>query len=215
MGSIGHMNSEVIVIGAGGHAKVCIELLHAMGEKVAFCVGNGSDSPDLCLGIPVLKGDDNLTHLRKQGHFRAFVAVGSNSLRARLGTIAADHGYQLVNAVSPHAIISPSAKLGIGIAVMAGAVINADVSIGDFSIINTGATIDHDCRIGKAVHIAPQCALAGNVIVGDYSFLGIGTKVIPETQIGQQVITGAGAVVVSHIESGSKAVGVPAKATRE
>jgi UDP-perosamine 4-acetyltransferase len=209
------MRSEVIVIGAGGHAKVCIELLHAMGEKIAFCVGGGSDSPNACLGVPVLKGDGNLAHLRAQGYSRSFVAIGSNNLRERLGTTAIELGYQLVNAVSPHAVVSPSAKLGVGVAVMAGAVINAEAVIGDFSIINTGATVDHDCRIGKAVHIAPQCALAGNVMVGDYSFLGVGTKVIPEIQVGERAIVGAGAVVISRVKSGSKAVGVPAKPTGE
>ena len=204
------MRSDVIVIGAGGHAKVCIELLHAMGEKVAYCVG-GADSPDQCLGVPVLKGDENLAHLRTEGYSRLFAAIGSNGLRDRLSTAAIEQGYQLINAISPHAIISPTAKLGAGVAVMAGVVINAEVVIEDLAIINTGATIDHDCRIGKAVHIAPQCALAGNVVVGKHSFLGVGCKVIPGIEIGEKVTVGAGGVVISHIVSGAKAVGVPAK----
>jgi len=204
------MTHEIVVVGAGGHAKVCIELLQAAGERVAYCIG-GEDSPEQCLGVPVLKGDEHLETLRRDGYARAFIAIGANRLRERLAMLALRHGYTLVNAISPLATISPSATIGSGIAIMAGAVINAEASIGDLSIVNTGATVDHDCRIGRAVHIAPQTALAGNVVVGDYAFLGIGTKVIPEIIIGKHAVIGAGGVVVSDISDGCTAVGVPAR----
>lgn len=204
------MNCDVIVIGDSGHAKVCVELLQAMGHRVAYCVGV-TNGPTTCLGVPVLKGDDHLVALRNQGYSEVFVAVGANGVRQRLAGMALSLGYHLVNAISPQAIISPSARLGSGIAVMSGAVVNAETIIGDLAIVNTGACIDHDCRIGKAAHIAPQCGLAGNVTVGDGSFLGIGCKVIPEIQIGDNVTIGAGAVVVTHIPCGAHAIGVPAK----
>ncbi|RQT36242.1 acetyltransferase [Burkholderia contaminans] len=204
------MTQEIIVVGAGGHAKVCIELLHAMGERVGYCVG-GDDSPAQCLGIPVLKGDENLEKLHREGYTRAFIAIGANKLRDRLAALALRLGYSLVNAISPSATISSSATIGSGIAIMAGTVINAEASVGDLSIVNTGATIDHDCRIGRAVHIAPQSALAGNVEVGDYAFLGVGSKVIPEVVIGKQAVVGAGGIVISDVSPGATVVGVPAR----
>lgn len=202
------MKSDIIIIGAGGHAKVCIELLRSMNETIAFCVG-GPDSPEKCLDVPVLIGDENLSNLYADGYSKLFVAIGSNILRDRLSIMGINQGYKLVNAISPNAVISPTAKLGYGIAVMAGAVINAETIIDDLCIINTGATVDHDCRIGKAVHIGPQSALAGNVVVGDYSLLGIGCKVIPEIIIGERVTIGAGGVVIKNIESNVTAVGTP------
>lgn len=204
------MKDGVVVIGDSGHAKVCIELLHAMGTKIACCVGV-TDGPVTCLGVPVLKGDDHLPRLRTQGYSQIFVAVGSNAVRKRLADTALDLGYNLVNAISPLSVVSPSARLGAGIAVMAGAVVNAETIIEDLAIINTGACIDHDCHIGKAVHIAPQCGLAGNVTVGAGSFLGIGCTVIPGVRIGENVTIGAGGVVVSDVASETRAVGVPAK----
>ena len=204
------VKSGIVVIGAGGHAKVCIELLRAMGCRVACCVG-GEDGPETCLDIPVLKGDSHLPDLRNQGYSKVFVAVGANGVRQRLANAAGQLGYTLVNAVSPQSVISPSARLGIGVAVMAGVVVNAETVIEDLAIINTGACIDHDCRIGKAVHIAPQCGLAGNVSVGAGSFLGIGCKVIPDVRIGENVTLGAGAVVISNLAGETLAFGVPAR----
>ena len=96
-------------------------------------------------------------------------------------------------------------------AVMPGAVINADCTIGDLAIINTLASVDHDGRIGNAAHIAPHCALAGNVSVGERSFLGVGSKVIPEIEIGADVVAAAGSVIVADIAPNSRVAGVPAK----
>lgn len=199
----------IVIVGAGGHAKVCIELLQAMGEEISYCIGDDVNIKN-CLGIPVLQGDHFIQKLYEDGYSRIFIAIGSNSLRENLATLATNQGYQLVNAISPTAIISPSASIGSGIAIMAAAVINAETIIDDLAIINTGATIDHNCRIGKAAHIAPQCALAGNVKIGTQGFLGLGSKVIPDLEIGEKTIIGAGAVVISNIKSEATAVGVPA-----
>jgi UDP-perosamine 4-acetyltransferase len=202
--------SGVILIGAGGHAKVVIELLREAGERIDFCVG-GPESVDTCMGVAVLKGDEYLRKLRTEGYAKSFVAIGSNGTRQQLARVARDLGYQLLSAVSPKAMVSPSAQIGQGTAIMAGTVVNADTVVEDLVIVNTGATIDHDCRIGEAAHIGPRCALAGNVHVGERSLLGVGCAVIPEVTIGSDVTIGAGAVVIADIPAGATAVGIPAK----
>jgi UDP-perosamine 4-acetyltransferase len=204
------LKDSVVVIGAGGHAKVCVEILHAMGRHVAFCVGQ-EKSPACCAGVPVVEGDKHLLRLYDEGYVEVFVAIGSNGLRQKLAAMALSFGYSLVSAVSPKACVSPSATLGRGIAIMAGACINAEAIIGDLAIINTGSTVDHDCVIGTAVHIAPQSGLAGNVKVGDRTFVGIGSCVIPEITIGSDVTLGAGSVVVRNLPAGVKALGVPVR----
>ena len=201
---------DVIVIGAGGHAKVVIELLRQAGDNVAYCVSTDATKKS-CLGVSVLIGDEWLSKLRVEGYHRAFVAIGGNRLRLRMAVIIRELQYDMVNAISLSAIISPSAKIGVGVAVMAGAVINAEAEIDDFAIINTGASVDHDCRIGQAVHVAPQSALAGTVLVGEGAFLGIGCRVLPDISIGEWSVVGAGAVVIKNIPNNVTAVGIPAK----
>ena len=201
---------SVIIIGAGGHAKVIIEILKSCNIKIAYCIGQENDS-ETCLGIPVLKGDHNLEKLFNTGFKKIFIAIGSNNLRAKITKEIKEIGFEIINAISPYSIISKNATLGTGIAIMPGAIINASCNISDNSIINTGATIDHDCSVGIGCHIGPQCALAGNVTIGEGTFLGIGTKVIPGILIGTNSILGAGSVVINNIKSNCTAVGVPAK----
>jgi UDP-perosamine 4-acetyltransferase len=204
------MTDEIVVIGASGHAKVCIESLQAMGETIATCVATHG-SPSQCLGIPVLLGDEHLESLRARGYHRAFVALGNNNLRVKLAEYAVQIGFELVNAINPSSVVSASARLGTGIAIMAGAIVNADAQLGDLSIVNTGATVDHDCLIGRGAHIAPQVALAGGVDVGALAFVGIGARVVPDRCIGTRAIVGAGGVVIHDVGAGVTVAGVPAR----
>ncbi|USQ97432.1 acetyltransferase [Caulobacter sp. RL271] len=199
----------VVIIGGGGHAKVVIESLRASGHAVAAIV-DADPTPRVVLGVPVLGDDLKLPELRGQGLSALFVAVGDNRLREMLGRKARGLGFSLVNAIHPSATISPTARIGEGVAVMAGAAINAESEIGDLAIVNTGAVVDHDCRLGAACHLGPASALAGGVTIGDRAFLGVGARVIPGVSIGADTIVGAGGVVVRDLPEAVLAVGVPA-----
>jgi len=209
------MNPEaVVIIGSGGHAKVVIELIHAEGKyQTKGCTGLGESG--FVLGdVPILGTDSVLPAMLAHGTKKAFVAIGDNHQRLRLLAQVLEMGFELINAVSPNAVVSSSATLGRGIAIMAGAIINASAEIGDGAIINTNAGVDHDCRIGRGAHIGPGSALAGNVEIGCESFLGAGTCVVPGVRIGSRAVIGAGSVVVRDIPDDVTAMGVPARITR-
>ena len=131
--------APVVVIGAGGHAKVVIELIRAQGlYDVMGCTDREPQQQDV-VGAPILGGDDVLPDLYAQGVRHCFVALGDNALRRKVAAQVTALGFELVNAISPKAVVSPTARLGRGVAVMAGAVINADATIGDLAIVNTRA----------------------------------------------------------------------------
>ncbi|MBV8377430.1 MAG: acetyltransferase [Verrucomicrobia bacterium] len=204
----------VVIIGSGGHAKVAIELIRAEAKyQIAGCTGlvEGDFVLD---NVPILGNDSVLSAVLTGGVTKAFIAIGDNRLRVKLLAHAREIGFELINAVSPNAVISPSATLGKGIAIMAGAVINACAHIGDGAIVNSNATVDHDCFLSNGTHICPGSALAGNVKIGSESFLGTGACVIPGVRIGDRAIIGAGSVVIRDIPDDMMAMGVPARIIR-
>jgi len=203
--------SRVFLFGAGGHAKVVIDVLRAQGVEVEACLSPDAPAGELLDGVPVLDEISGLEALLAAGRRVAFVAIGDNSVRMRVATRARARGLTLINAVSPSAIVAPDVKFGSGILVVHGAVINAATVIGDDAIVNTAASIDHDGLIGRGAHIAPGSHLAGNVTVGDGAFLGIGTVVIPGRLIGDRAVLGAGSVVIRDIAAGRRAWGNPAR----
>jgi UDP-perosamine 4-acetyltransferase len=200
----------VVVVGAGGHSKVIIELIQAQGYRVVGLI-DADPTPRTVLGIGVIGADRDLARVHGSGVHKAFVALGDNRLRLAIGHDLEDIGFEIINAISRAAVISSSAQLGHGVAIMAGAVVNAATTIGDFAIVNTGALIDHDATIGEGAHIGPGCALAGNVRIGRLACLGVGTSATPGTTVGAAALVGAGACIVQDIPAAAVARGVPAK----
>jgi UDP-perosamine 4-acetyltransferase len=204
---------SLVVIGAGGHAKVLIDCLRFAGWDVVGCT-DADPTERRCNGVPVIGTDDRLATLRSEGVAHAFCAIGDNRLRERIGGKLADLGFTLPSVVGPGAIVSTSVRIGAGAAVLPGAVVNVDSVLGDFAIVNTNANIDHDGVIGRAAHIGPGASLAGEVRVGARTFVATGSAVIPQRKIGNDTIVGAGSVVVRDLPDGVIAFGNPAVVRR-
>ncbi|WP_314591422.1 acetyltransferase [Paenibacillus terrigena] len=208
------LRCKVVILGAGGHAKVIIDMIKSNPAfEIVGCIDQIGYRK--VSGIPVLGDDSILPKLYEQGVHHAFVAIGENSIRHSLTRYVVDIGFELINAISPFAYVADSVMLGCGIAIMPGAVLNAEACIGNNSIINTGASVDHECNVSETCHIAPGCNLSGHVTIGEGTFLGTGTKVIDGITIGSWSILGSGAVVVKDIPSRVLAVGVPAKIIKQ
>ena len=207
------IEDHVLVLGAGGHAKVVSEILKDSGMQIAgFVTLDGSDQ--LFCGH-IVHSEDQLASLFESGIQKIFPAIGDNQLRSNLANKVTAMGFTIVNALDPHSRISRSAKLGIGVAVMPGACVNADSTISDFAIVNTNASIDHDCSIGTATHIAPGATLSGNVKVGSFTLIGTGSSVRDNMTIGSNTVVGVGSAVVCDIPNDVIAVGTPARFSKK
>lgn len=202
--------TPVLVVGAGGHARVCLEVLEECGFEVVGCLSRDGSSTG-SLPVPVLGPDSELERRIEAGQRSVFVAVGDNRARLGLWNRVQRAGGELVTAVSPAATCSRSAVLGPGTVLMPGAIVNAGAQIGHAVIINTNASVDHDCVLGDGVHVAPGVALAGGVRLGRGVFIGVGASIVPGVRIGDYATVGAGAVVLEDVEPGATVAGVPAR----
>lgn len=213
------MNEQVVILGAGGHARSVIDVIRSQNQyEIAGCVAQISQDLAGVPGVPevpILGDDSILPALRQKGFSYIFVAIGNNRIRAKLYKKVCEMGFHPVNAISPHAYLSPTVQLGRGICVMPGAVLGINTVVGDNAIINTRCSVDHDCSIAAHVHLAPGVTLSGTVTVGAGTQLGTGASVIDGMTIGEWSMVGAGSVVVREISSHVMAYGVPARVVKE
>jgi UDP-perosamine 4-acetyltransferase len=204
------VDKRLLVIGAGGHAKVVIDVARAAGW-VPVAVLDPIGAGNQCADVPVLGDDDLAPSLLAEGLRCAVVAIGLNRLRLRIGRNLQELGFHLPSVIHPSAVISPYSAIGDGTVIMPNATVNSHARIGSFAVVNTAAVVEHDCTIGHGAHVAPRTVIGGNVQIGDRVLFGIGAVARPEITIADDAIVGAGTVVVSDLEAGGTFIGTPAK----
>ncbi|MBL8163986.1 MAG: hypothetical protein JNJ61_18505, partial [Anaerolineae bacterium] len=101
-----------IIIGAGGHARVILDTLLALGEPVmGLTDADVSKHGQQVRGIPVLGADAIVS---EYPDCRLIVGLGNNRVRAKLFR-SLSQTHTLANAVHPRATLSPTVQLGRGI----------------------------------------------------------------------------------------------------
>jgi len=196
----------VLLVGAGGHAKACIDVIEQHGDySVAGLVGLPGEVGSRVLGHAVVGSDADLEQLSNR-HKNALVAVGqikTPELRVQLFNSLEKIGYSFPVIVSPNAYVSPHARIGAGTIVMHGAVINAGAIVGRNCIVNSQALIEHDGTIGDHCHIATAAAINSGVQVGTGAFIGSNSSVRQCTQIGDRCVVGMGQRVLKDCTEGT------------
>jgi sugar O-acyltransferase (sialic acid O-acetyltransferase NeuD family) len=190
--------SDIILVGAGGHARSCVEVIESAGLQVLGFVDRAEFVGRHVLGYPILGSDDDLPKLLKSG-VGALVAVGqigSPKTRIVLYERLAALGAERPVIAAKSACISRHAQVGAGTVVMHGAIINAAAAVGENVIVNSRALIEHDASIGDHCHISIGSIVGGGTKVGRGCFIGGGAMIGHDISIGAGSIVGAGCVIL-------------------
>ena len=205
---------NALIIGAGGHSRVVISILHELN----ICQIEGIldlseiESSELILGVPVLGSIALLDKLNLSKNLAYYLAIGDNLIRRYWYEKLSYQKFSLPNLISPHAIVDSSAVLGEANVICARAFIGPSAVIHSNNLFNTGSIIEHEVIVGSHCHFAPASSTAGRVVVGDECFIGAGATILPRVNIVDRVTVGGGALINRDIKiSGAKYAGVPGK----
>ena len=189
---------SLILIGAGGHARSCIDVIEQQGQ---YDIAGLIDMPDEMhtqhLGYAVIGTDSNLPEFAKTYQY-ALITIGQIQTaehRIRLFQQAIQLGFQLPIIIAPTAHVSRHANLGAGSIIMHGAIVNAGAKVGKNCIINTRALLEHDSTVGDNCHISTCAILNGDVNIGAGSFIGSGSIIKEGVAIGKGCLVGLGLTV--------------------
>jgi len=198
-----------MVVGAGGHAAVVISSLLKLDLNVIGATSSETPRDVEVLGVPVVGGDEEI-FAKHPSNIILANGIGATepgrTARYFSATKMRARDYEFYTLIDPSALVGPEVIVGEGAQILAGTLVQTRTQIGNDSIINSGAQIDHDCNIGDCCHICPGTILAGGVHVGPRTIIGAGTTVIPGITIGADCLIAAGSVIFEDIPPGSRVV---------
>jgi sugar O-acyltransferase (sialic acid O-acetyltransferase NeuD family) len=193
---------SLILIGAGGHAASCIEIIESQGAyKIEGLIGSSSERGARRFGYQVIGCDHDLANYVSDIPF-ALVAIGSiRSPRKRIRMIerVCEIGFQLPTVIASTAYVSQHAVIGLGSIIMHGVVVNSGADVGANCIINTNSLIEHEVTIRKFSHVSTSVVINGGATVGSASFIGSGCIIRDGVTIGDNCFIGMGQKVWSDL----------------
>jgi len=205
------LSKPILMLGAGGHAIVLMDIILSQGSEVigVVCPTIEEERKAFFSGEHFSSDDDVFTFDPES--ILLVNGIGSlpndNGVRERLYNRFVSKGYKFATVISHNAIVSPSVKLGEGVQLMHGVIVQPGSYIGCNTIVNTGALVDHDCQVGEHNHLAPNVTFSGHVTTGKKVHVGTGASVIQNISIGDNTIVGAGSVVTRNISENSQVFG--------
>lgn len=209
----------VLILGAGGHARVIADIVTRQGGRLLGFLDDsvtGFVDGYQCLG-PIDQLSRIVASLPEQ-RIALAIGIGDNKIRRglaeRIEPMMVENNLVFATVIDPSAVISTHAYIGSGTVIMPNAVVNNGARIGDHAIINTAASVDHDCKVGSFAHLSPGVHLSGNVQIDVGTHIGTGAVAIPGVRIGSWSVVGAGSVVVRDIPARVVAYGSPARVRR-
>ena len=186
------MRSPLLIVGAGGHAQACVDVVEAGGVyRIAGLVGLPKEKGTQVLGHQVIGDDRELPKLVKK-YGKCLVAIGqikSPQSRIRVFHRLLRMGGDLPIILSPRAYVSAKAQLGLGSIVMHGATLQAGVRVGKNCIINDHALLDHGVQTGSHCHVST------GAILNEGSFIGSGSVIMERVVIPPYSIIPMGTIV--------------------
>jgi len=204
-------NRKVAIIGAGGQAKVIVDIFRLTGTEICGYISSEPKGTYIN-GYQVLCSIDEFANSNNAlGIDEIIISIGDNFIRSNIVAKLSHLNIKYINAIHPRSNISSRAIIGEDVVINAGATINSHAVIGSHCNIGSNSSIDHDCCIKNYVNIAPGAILCGNVIVHEFSVIGPGAVVIEKINVGANSLIAAGSVVVNNINNNTVIMGVPGK----
>ena len=198
------MKKKIIVLGSGGHAKSCLDVIESTGKfEVLGMIGKDEKVGQLKFGYKILGVDYDI---RKFQNLTDSIFIGIGGItnlenRAKIYNNLKKYGFQIETIISPSAVVAPSAKISEGVIIHHLAFVGADAIVEHNSIINTRAVIEHDSKVGSHTHISTGAIINGNVRVGNRTFIGSGAQIKQGLSIGSDVLINMGVSVYSNLDN--------------
>lgn len=186
------MNSEIVIVGAGGLAKEVLGYIYYDINKggaelniKGIIVDNHSNDISLPYDLLYLGSIKNYIP-RKNEVF--LVCIGENPGRKKVIDLLEGKGANFYSYISSLAYVNPTAKIGKGIIITPFCIVNANADLGDHVLMGAYSAIGHDSKVGDHAVLYPYAAINGNCTIGKNLIMGTKATVFPKINMGDNCV---------------------------
>jgi sugar O-acyltransferase (sialic acid O-acetyltransferase NeuD family) len=184
---------DLNILGAGGLAR----------EIYSYLIGEGC-SPNLVKLIdPQMESSLPLNSL-------AILGMGSPSARSICFSLNKSK-FVFPTYINSNADVGSGNEIREAISICSGGIVTTNVFLGTGCFVNFQVSIGHDTHVGEFTVINPGATISGGVKIGSRVLIGANSTVLENITIGDDAVIGAGAVVTRNVPDGVTVVGVPAR----
>ncbi len=195
------MKKKLLIIGAGGHAKSCIDIIESSTNfKINFVLGKKKEINNKILNYRVNLIEDDLKKIK--GIQYGIVGIGqikNSKRREYFYRLLKSSKIKIPKIISKNSYVSKYTNIGDGTVVFHNSMINADVKIGVNCIINSKSLIEHDVIVNDHVHISTGANINGGCNIGDGCFIGSGAILKEGVTVGKNCVVGAGVILKNNL----------------
>lgn len=141
-------------------------------------------------------------------------ATGDPALRKSLSRQMMGSGISLTTLVDNTAIVSDTAKIGLGSIISTGCFVSSDAGLGEGVALVAHATVGHDVQLGEYCTVSGMVNIGGYSTIGSECFIGMGAQLKDGIKVGRNVVVGMGSVVYADLPDQVVAVGNPCRPMR-
>jgi len=210
MSAANYVQEDLLIFPCNGNG---LEALDCVGDRfrmIGFVDDTPSKQSEPCGGHPVLGRQALRDH--PQARILA-VPGGPRSYRDRRVVIEGldIEASRFASLIHPRASVSPLARIGRNVLLMAGVVITSNAVIGDHVCILPNTVVHHDVVVEDWSLVGSNVTLAGGVYLGPNSYVGSGSSVMPGVRVQTGALVGLGSNVLRDVEAGTRVAGNPAR----
>ncbi len=196
---------KLIIVGAGGHSKTCLEVAESSKKfKIVGFIDNKAKFDEIFYKLKIFneKNLNTVLKITRNTHI-GIGQIKSAKLRIKLFKKYKNNGFNFPVLVHSKAYISKHSSVGEGTLVGIYSIINANCKIGYNSIINNKSLIEHDTIIGNNCHVSTGAIVNGNCSIGDNTFIGSGSIIHNNISIGKNCVIGSGNIIKKNLKAGT------------
>jgi sugar O-acyltransferase (sialic acid O-acetyltransferase NeuD family) len=205
---------NLIIIGARGFGREIYNVATQTKEYnnewiIKGFLDDKKDALDKFDGYPPILSSVEEYEIKENDVF--ICALGDTKYKKKYVNLILGKNGRFINIIHPTSIINMNVKIGVGVIICPFTYVSNEVTIGNFTTIQTHSAIGHDAKIGDYCQVNALTFFGGFAEIEEGVTMNPHSGVAPKGKVSENTIVGINSTVLKNTKPNVTVYGNPAK----